>query len=195
IFTITDPADRWSSTVRIGGPERLTVGRPADVFVTVTGELVVTDAERVEFGWHYYGRLQTDQNWCDLVYQRREGQVEFDVTGPIRDRHPPALPEIFSHDAVAFVRLKPREVAERGDDPFTALPWECVRGIRLSSRWGQVGRVGRRPVSSLSDREGRTTFSWVKSGEGYVNGVRPDEIMVPDAIGGNKRRSGDRSSE
>lgn len=47
-------------------------------------ELNADKAKQVSFGWYYYGKTQTPENWCTISYVLREdGFVEYSRSGPM----------------------------------------------------------------------------------------------------------------
>lgn len=93
--------------LRQGGTERLVVIRPAGISAGPDGSLAVARAEEARFGWHYYGRAQTEENWCEHRYRLREREVEREVTGPCREGRRQASPERFPLPEGPLVLLKP----------------------------------------------------------------------------------------
>lgn len=49
--------------------ERLVVLDPATVELGEQDSLIVPKASEVRFGWHYYGRPQLPENWCEEIYR------------------------------------------------------------------------------------------------------------------------------
>jgi hypothetical protein len=47
--------------------ERLWVKNPVGIEIN-TGKLTIKSAKIIRWGWHYYGRPQTDLNWCEEVF-------------------------------------------------------------------------------------------------------------------------------
>jgi hypothetical protein len=107
VANITNPATGEVTPVRIGGTEVLEVVAPQGVEATSGGELVVGRAEAVRFGWHYYGRPQTDENWCVGSWTLQGTSVLWDVSGPQPPRVREHLPESFPYPGVPFLRLTP----------------------------------------------------------------------------------------
>ena len=71
-------------SVRIGfdTTELLTIVRPSGVLM-VGGSLKVHRADRVTFGWHYYGREHLNENWCQKDYRLDGNIIQFEGTGPL----------------------------------------------------------------------------------------------------------------
>jgi len=64
--------------------EILTITAPSSFLIGSNNELVVDKASQVSFGWHYYGRPQTPENWCTEIYNLREdGFVVHNLSGPM----------------------------------------------------------------------------------------------------------------
>lgn len=63
--------------------ERLWVDDPAGIDFRSTG-LFIRQASRVVFGWYYYGRPQTPDNWCERHYEFTDGRVSFFGKGPLK---------------------------------------------------------------------------------------------------------------
>lgn len=66
--------------------ELLTVERPSDVQQRGDGSLIIPQADSATFGWHYYGRPQTPENWCEMRYRREGDKYCFEQSGPIGDQ-------------------------------------------------------------------------------------------------------------
>lgn len=67
--------------------ERLTIIEPDG---TRIGEeesdgatLIIPTARQATFGWHYYGRERTPENWCEETYIDRGVMLEIVRTGPL----------------------------------------------------------------------------------------------------------------
>jgi hypothetical protein len=105
--TITDATGRTGPTIQVGGTETLTVIHPSGVSIGPAGELVVTSADEVRFGWHFYGRAQTEENWCVEAYKRKNTQVEYTVTGPITPYLRTTFPEVLPPPSGPFVLVTP----------------------------------------------------------------------------------------
>lgn len=87
-------------TLRFATTETLVVTKPSGFTLGEYGQLIIPDAEEVQFGWHYYGRPQTPDNWCEEKYKKRRNRIELVRSGPCR----PAL-EDFTYDGDRFVEL------------------------------------------------------------------------------------------
>ena len=74
--------DGSRQSVRSGGTERLEVINPAGIEIGPDGALLVAVADEVRFGWHYYGRPQTEENWCVKSYRLRDVAVDYSASGP-----------------------------------------------------------------------------------------------------------------
>jgi len=72
--------------IRFAGTERMVVTRPSGLRIGPDGDLVIRRADDVRFGWHYYGRPRLPENWCEEVYRRRAGKIEFVRLGPLLPR-------------------------------------------------------------------------------------------------------------
>jgi hypothetical protein len=72
-------------TLRVwfAGTELLTVAEPTDFVLGKDGQLIVPRARTATFGWHYYGRPQTPENWCEEVYELSGDKVLMKRTGPL----------------------------------------------------------------------------------------------------------------
>jgi hypothetical protein len=82
------------------GTETLTVLHPTAVQITPAGELIVPRAAEARFGWHYYGRPQIPENWCEVTYRLSGEAVEVTRAGPSA-----AASLSFPLAGTAFVRL------------------------------------------------------------------------------------------
>jgi|SRR5579871_1754493 len=69
------------------------------------GVLIIPEAREVRWGWHYYGRPETPENWCVLTYRFADGQVTKEVTGPTRSAIEAA--QVLPRAGAAAVRLVP----------------------------------------------------------------------------------------
>jgi len=56
--------------IYFGTTERLTVTGPRGIRVSDDNSLVIDDADRACFGWHFYGRPQSDVTWCEEIWER-----------------------------------------------------------------------------------------------------------------------------
>ena len=54
--------------IRFETTEVLTVVNPSMFTLGDHGHLIVPRADEVVFGWHYYGRPQSPENWCEERY-------------------------------------------------------------------------------------------------------------------------------
>lgn len=72
--------------IRFAGTERLLVTRPSGLKIGADGDLVIRGADDVRFAWHYYGRPRLPENWCEEIYRRRAGKIEFVRLGPLLPR-------------------------------------------------------------------------------------------------------------
>lgn len=63
--------------------ERLVVTDPTTVEVGDDEQLVVPHATHISWGWHYYGRPQTADNWCEESYVISGDSIRFERTGPL----------------------------------------------------------------------------------------------------------------
>jgi hypothetical protein len=54
--------------------ERLWVKKPVDIKIQ-NYKLTIQSATVVRWGWHYYGRPQTDLNWCEEIYIVNEQEI------------------------------------------------------------------------------------------------------------------------
>lgn len=71
-------------TIYFESSERLTITNPSSLMVGSSNELFIDKAEKVLFGWYFYGRSQIPENWCTETYELKEdGQVIFNLAGPI----------------------------------------------------------------------------------------------------------------
>lgn len=66
--------------------ETLEITNPSSFMIGKHNELIIEKANQVCFGWHYYGRPQTPENWCTEIYELKcEDIVERKINGPICD--------------------------------------------------------------------------------------------------------------
>jgi hypothetical protein len=64
--------------------EKLIITNPSLVMMGSDNELIVSKSAQVEFGWHFYGKLRIQENWCTVTYDLKENDlVEYKCTGPI----------------------------------------------------------------------------------------------------------------
>jgi hypothetical protein len=104
---VSTALDGSKHTVREGGTERLEVIHPSGLSIPTEGTLMVAAADEVQFGWHFYGRAQTPENWCVDIYKRTGEEVEHTFTGPIKAVYRGPLPERFLLPEGPFVCLRP----------------------------------------------------------------------------------------
>jgi len=97
--------DGTRMTLRQGGTERLIILRPDSLIAESDGSLQIGRAEEVIFGWHYYGRPQIEENWCEDRYRLECGLVMHVVIGPIRSARGLSFPERFPYPGEPFVRI------------------------------------------------------------------------------------------
>jgi len=81
--------------------ERLTVVG-ASGFLTADGGLTIPRADEVRFGWYYYGRPQSAENWSETRYVRDGERVSITTTGPSAKWRPPSEVQL---DKQPMVRL------------------------------------------------------------------------------------------
>ena len=89
-----------SFTLRFATTEILVVRNPSGFVLGEYGQLIVPDADEARFGWHYYGRPQVPENWCQEIYRRRGKKVELVREGSL---HPGE--EGFQYSGEKFVEL------------------------------------------------------------------------------------------
>jgi len=70
-------------TVRFGTTERLVITDPSAFSIGTDGQLIVPTASHVSWGWHYYGRPQTDDNWCVESFAIADTSITLERTGPL----------------------------------------------------------------------------------------------------------------
>lgn len=80
--------------------ERLVVTHPTNVRIGPHSELVIGDASDARFGWHYYGRPQVPENWCEEIYQKFEDRILLTRIGAFR----PATDE-YVYSGNEFIKL------------------------------------------------------------------------------------------
>lgn len=56
------------------GTERLWIKQPLGISIDKR-KLSVENATEITWGWHYYGRPQTEGNWCERVYTIMDKKV------------------------------------------------------------------------------------------------------------------------
>jgi hypothetical protein len=105
VTPFTEP-DGSRHPLRQGGTERLTLVQPSGLSRGSDGSLQIARAAEACFGWHYYGRAQTEENWCEHRYRLLGDEVDLTVTGPIRDAYRRSFPERFPLRPGAFVELR-----------------------------------------------------------------------------------------
>jgi hypothetical protein len=71
-------------TIYFESSERLIITNPSSLMIGSRNELCIDKAEKVFFGWYFYGRSRIMENWCTETYDLKEdGQVIFNLSGPI----------------------------------------------------------------------------------------------------------------
>jgi hypothetical protein len=93
--------DGTTLQIRFATTEKLTVENALDIQLGEYGQLIIPRASRVVFGWHYYGREQTPDNWCEEIYKSNNGLVQLTRTGPLM----PGVEQIKYNDE-RFVELR-----------------------------------------------------------------------------------------
>jgi len=68
--------------IHFGTTEVLRVNQPAEVEIGEYGNLIIPTAAEAHFGWHYYGRLQQPENWCELHYVKELNTIDYTESGP-----------------------------------------------------------------------------------------------------------------
>jgi hypothetical protein len=107
MVTIHNVPGVGTATVQVGGTEVLEVTTPAGVSVLGSGDLLVQNAAAVRFGWHYYGRPQTPENWCVDTYTLQGAVIRREHSGPLPPRLEGACTEILPYPAGPFIHLIP----------------------------------------------------------------------------------------
>jgi len=79
---------RWTQsddavTIHFGTTELLTITQPSAFTLGEHSQLLVPHATSVLWGWHYYGRPQTDDNWCTELFSVEAGNVTLERNGPL----------------------------------------------------------------------------------------------------------------
>jgi len=87
-------------TIRFATTERLIVIGSSEPLIGQDSELIIPSAVSATFGWHYYGRPQTIENWCEEVYVLRGHSVEFSRIGPLLP-----IQEKWRYNKTEFVKL------------------------------------------------------------------------------------------
>ena len=80
--------------------ELLTIINPSDIVLGEYEQLIIPNASEVVWGWHYYGRPQIDENWCEEIYKHQGDKIELDRTGPLMPGR-----ETFSYNDNSFIEL------------------------------------------------------------------------------------------
>ena len=80
--------------------EVLTIINPSSFEIGSYQELIIPRADKVSFGWHYYGRSQTPENWCIETFELIEDMVQYTRSGPLNP-----MISSFTFQEGAFVRL------------------------------------------------------------------------------------------
>jgi len=71
--------------VQFAPSEILSVENPVG-FECLPNGLFIRQATKLVFGWHYYGRPKTLENWCEQHYEFENGKVSFYAKGPLLSR-------------------------------------------------------------------------------------------------------------
>lgn len=79
--------------------ERLVIAGIRDVTIGDYNALVIS-AEDARFGWHYYGKPQSPENWCEEIYRKKGNIVVLVRLGALM----PGT-ETFQFDGEDFVKL------------------------------------------------------------------------------------------
>jgi|GEM_PF-3291720 len=91
-------------TLKFGTTEILEIVEPESALVGSQHELIIPRAKSALWGWHYYGRKETQENWCTCTYAINiTNMVHLTVKGPISSRIP--ANEIFLYNDDKFVLL------------------------------------------------------------------------------------------
>jgi hypothetical protein len=70
-------------TIQFGTTERLVITDPSAFSTGNDGQLIVFTASHVSWGWHYYGRPQTVDNWCVESFAVAGVSITLERTGPL----------------------------------------------------------------------------------------------------------------
>ena len=89
-----------SFTLRFAATETLEVKNPSGFVLGEYGQLIVPDADEARFGWHYYGRPQVPESWCQEIYKRRGSKVELVRQGSLQPGE-----EEFQYSGERFIEL------------------------------------------------------------------------------------------
>ena len=66
--------------------ERLDIHNANSLAIDVNGDLCIPYADKLVWGWHSYGKPQTQQFWCTYTYTKvSEFEVRYTVAGSIRE--------------------------------------------------------------------------------------------------------------
>lgn len=87
--------------IRFATTEQLIVHNPSGFQRGEYGQLIIPRATRAVFGWHYYGRDQTSENWCEEIYESKDGRIQLTRTGPLMHGE-----EAFQYSGDRFVELR-----------------------------------------------------------------------------------------
>jgi len=87
--------------IQFNTTELLTIINPSDIILGEYEQLLIPDASKVAWGWHYYGRPQVDENWCEEIYKRQGERIELHRTGPLMPGQ-----ETFLYSDNSFIELR-----------------------------------------------------------------------------------------
>ena len=87
--------------VNFATTERLAVHSPSEFERGEHGQLIIPRGAKAVFGWHYYGRPQTPENWCEETYESVDDRIQLTRTGLLM----PGT-EDFQYDGDRFVELR-----------------------------------------------------------------------------------------
>ena len=82
---------------------------PSEILTILEGEdfhldpstLIVRKVKGIVFGWHYYGRPRTQENWCELRHSFFSDKISISAIGPT-----PNSTEFFTVEGDAPLRLE-----------------------------------------------------------------------------------------
>ncbi len=86
--------------VRFDGTERLVITDPSGIRLGDFQELIISSANDARYGWHYYGRPQSPENWIEKIYRKRNNEIQLIRTGNLK----PKL-ETFIYEGNEFVKI------------------------------------------------------------------------------------------
>ena len=87
--------------VKFSTTGHLTVINPTNFILGQYSQLLIPVASKAVWGWHYYGRPKTEENWCEEIYNLHGKTIEFQRSGALMPSS-----ETFIYNDNKFIELR-----------------------------------------------------------------------------------------